>query len=1326
MQAPRPKDRTFLPTRLMGVLHGDDGTRPATVELTGAVLVVDVSRFTALVEVMARRGQAGLEELPRQLGRAYDMCTDRIVETGGEVVRFSGDSILAFWPEVAAAPGWAAQAAVECARSICEEPVGGGVMGAVGNGRPAFHAGIGAGRFFLGAIGGNPTWNIVAGGPAFQQALQALQRAESGQYSLSANARSQLALATDGILRRNIPDGPVPQNQADPAWLEGFLTAQERQIVGQPPNGGNGAAQDGQAAVSDIRPTSVLFARVDGLSLGASDDLWQVQRVSAEIQRVLRGQDGPSGEFFFDAAGLVCLAAFGASGVFHHDDPLRAVRAGLEICAAAENLGLVAKVGVATGDALSQLVGSVPHCELMLLGQPVNRAARLMSQASHGVICDPSTEHAARGMMAFEQQDVLQLSGLGDAVPVYRPLAVEPVAAKGVAMIGRESELRQLQEAFAKTKAHSKRLVVVQGESGIGKTTLVTAFIDELRRQGNPATYVSAQRDDQRTAMLAWRQVLEALVGSPAHGDGEGVYQAIRDRVPAGTDLANSLPLLGDVLAIDIEQTERTVHLKDAHRADAAMRVIADVIGLLAPRPFVLVLEDSQWLDSASWRLVEWVFGSLDRLLVVLCVRSDEIPDPLRALRQRADTHIPEGDTTDRDLASHFQAIDLTELDEKLVRRLIRRTLGDMPVDEGVARRITQLAGGNPFFVEEISRSLRNEGLIAPRDGSWQSIRPLDSLVFFEGIEKVIRERVDRLDLPAQSVLRAAAVIGRSFDVQPLAALHGGPVRAQVAGLVDAQLLHSSDDPNRFAFRHDQIRDVVYNSIQSDQKRALHGALARWYEAQSPQPGRAQRDTAALVRHFEAAGQFDKAVAYADLAATEALRTGAYREVDAFVSICLEHEYASRTGDGSDRLRSVRWRRQLAEAHYGRGDVQAQGVAIRKALDVAGQRVPEHVPSIYAHLVSRGLRLLLMHALLPDDDMPTPKPSADWDGEISRCLNQAATVDYFELRFTRGMCNLLGAVLRSEHTGVSEGLVLSNCQLAAGLGMMGWRSMNAKLMKRAERFAIALKDASIHSHVCNLDALWQLGLCEWTGVDQRLDQAQDLARQAGDQLRWCNAQGMRFWSQYYRGMLGQLEETSRLLLLRAQNAGNLQQEIWALRCKALCLLHTDRPREAVDILNLTTSSMTGSVDLAAQISATGALSLALSRVGRQQESLAYMMQTMEHLDRMRRPSSHSVIVGISSVLEVLLRGREAGLSERYEHWHNWENKALRTLRDYSKAFVVGRAQLGLWTGLRHWLDGHPEQAMLQWREAERTAEAHGLHKDRTLIAAEIRHREAFQ
>ena len=242
-------------------------------------------------------------------------------------------------------------------------------------------------------------------------------------------------------------------------------------------------------------------------------------------------------------------------------------------------------------------------------------------------------------------------------------------------------------------------------------------------------------------------------------------------------------------------------------------------------------------------------------------------------------------------------------------------------------------------------------------------------------------------------------------------------------------------------------------------------------------------------------------------------------------------------------------------------------------------------------------------------------------------------------------------------------------------------------------------------------------------VDHLLNKSQELSAKAGDQLGWCNAQGMRFWSLYYRGDLSALEQTALALLSRAQNAGNIQQEIWALRCKALCVLHTDRPREAVDILRLITSAMLGSVDLAAQISARGALALALARVGLHVESVEAATETLRLLREQRRPTSHSTLVGICGVAEVLLRGREAGLSREYDQWPYWERQALNELYRYHRVFPLGAAQYGLWTGVAHWLDGQQDQALVAWNEALANARRFSLRQDESMIAAEMRRRQ---
>ncbi|WP_210324605.1 ATP-binding protein [Chelatococcus reniformis] len=1113
-------------------------------------------------------------------------------------------------------------------------------------------------------------------------------------------------------------------------WLAGFLSPQVRDAMSALPRGtgserGPATPDDELAlarkrldALAEIRPVSALLARIVGLSWDSSDALDRHHALCTSLQQILSDCGGPPGELLFDDKGLIFIAAFGAHGTFRRDDPRRAVDAARAITSALRQSGLDVSIGVATGDASFHVVGSAQRRQFMVLGQSVNRAARLMTSTERDILCDAPTERAVRATYQFERSGTLQLKGLGDMAPVFRPIASRRPSLTSPKLIGRQTELAFLRSTFAATRSGGNRLTVVLGAPGIGKTTLVNAFADELRGAGMTVSLSGAERNDRRTSLLAWRGVLRSLVGLPADADGNEIFRCVGERVHGMPGIAERLPLLGDALAIVTTQTEGTRHLEGAHRADATMRLVGAIVGALAPRPLTLILEDSQWLDSASWRLIEWVLSSLESLMLVLCVRAEEVPQEIKTLRRRAGAARP--GTASDGAARYLRVLELAELGEASIHELVARTLSGTPPQAEITHRVAALAGGNPFFAEEIALTLKGEGLIAERDGYWRSIRPLDELRYFEGVERVIRERVDRLDSVVREVIRAMAVIGRTFSSGALLALHDGAIDEAVETLIEAQLIRPTAMPGLYEFRHSQIRDVIYASIPGGLRRQLHEALASWIE--SSRPDAIDAEIAVLVQHFQAAGNNEKAVKYADLAATHALQVGAFREVESFVEICLEHEPKRQLWTDEQKLRSVRWRRQLAEAHYSRGDIHAQGVAARHALSVVGNPVPQTATATWMKLIGRTVRLAVRQALPPRPELGRDADKLRWEAELARCLNQAAMVDYFEVRFSRGMCNLIGAVLHAERTGLSADTAIASSQLGCGLGMLGWRRSSDHFIGRAESAALALADPALHAHVCILDALWRLGRGEWPMVDSRIDQAQDLSLKAGDQLRWCNAQGMRFWTQYYRGDQGAWEPTTAALLSRAQNAGNVQQEIWALRCKALCLLHTDRPREAADLLRLISSADYHVIDLAARISVMGALALAYARTGRPSESIEATVETLRLLRGMPRPSSHSTIVGICGALEVLLRGREAGLAQRDDRWRSWELQALAELRRYCKVFPVGLAQLGLWTGVAHWLSGRRDDATASWQQAFMAARRFSLRRDESMIAAEMRRR----
>jgi hypothetical protein len=543
-------------------------------------------------------------------------------------------------------------------------------------------------------------------------------------------------------------------------------------------------------------------------------------------------------------------------------------------------------------------------------------------------------------------------------------------------------------------------------------------------------------------------------------------------------------------------------------------------------------------------------------------------------------------------------------------------------------------------------------------------------------------------------------------------------IRSALELLVAAHFVRKSPTEGLYEFRHDQIRDVVYASIPAEIRQTLHGTLAEWLE--QTEETSTGTDIAILAQHFEAAGKSEKAVAYAEIAATKALQVGAYREVEAFLAVCFSHESRQPPSTEKQRLRAVRWRIQLAEAHYCRGDIHAQGVAVRRALALAGEPVPRSPLAVVMQIAKSATALFLEQ--IRRSSRPLTESTKAWEREMSRCHAQAGTVDYFELRYLEGMRHLIEAVVHAERTGPSAELAVASSQLACGLGFAGYERTCEYFIRKAERAAIALGDPAIHSHVCALDALWRVGRCDWQMVDHRLTQSQELSLTAGDQLRWSNAQVIRFWSLFYRGDWENLEQIAQGLLSRAQSSGNIQQEIWALRCKSICALHADRPREAVDTLRLITSAMLGSADLAAYVSSKGSLALALARIGLNDESLQIVDETLQILRGMRRPTAHSTLVGISGLCEILLRGREAGLSREYDQWSEWELQALQELRRYSRVFPVGLPQFGLWAGVAYWLEGREDRAFSAWGQALSDAQRLSLRQDEAMIAAEMRRR----
>lgn len=445
-------------------------------------------------------------------------------------------------------------------------------------------------------------------------------------------------------------------------------------------------------------------------------------------------------------------------------------------------------------------------------------------------------------------------------------------------LIGRDVPLGRLRIAADAVASGRPRAVLITGESGIGKTALVEAFIADLRTRGwATATGRAVRMDGGAPPYLPFVEVLEALLRSLEPARARVVLGAVRDEL--GALLPGIVP--APATATTPDGPGSVASRSDPLRRARLFEAMLDIgERLAAERPVAIVIEDVQWIDAASADLLRFLVdrAEVGRLLLVVTARTDD----LDAARTR---HL----LTDVTHRRGTDWIELDRLDRADIARLLRGQLGVAPAS-ALVDDITRRSGGNPLIVEELAMAYtQGTGLSA-------------------GLRESVLARVADLPSSASLVLRAAALITEPLDESRLAAVTGldpAVTANAIHALLDAQVLVLRDDGGgRWPdFRHAILREVIADTLLPAERRRLHRAVA---EAAEIHPDVAAISPASAAHHWTAAGDTERAGAAALVAHQAALAVGAYDEALRWGGAALEHVPASPDpGERVALLRSV-------------------------------------------------------------------------------------------------------------------------------------------------------------------------------------------------------------------------------------------------------------------------------------------------------------------------------------------------------------------------------------------------------------------------------------
>src|SRR5437763_984756 len=621
---------------------------------------------------------------------------------------------------------------------------------------------------------------------------------------------------------------------------------------------------------------TALFADVVGsTALGERLDAEDVKLGVGEAVARIVGEVEALGGRVKDLAGDGVLAFFGAPTT-REDDAERAVRAALRIVAEIDDYGrevlrgwgvegFGVRVGAATGSVVVGEIGSGERVEYAAFGDTVNLAARLQAAAGPGsVLVDDSTHRALEQLFAWDAPLRLELKGKAAPVRAWPVAGVHagPRRQRGVPgveahLVGRARELGTAREAVEALQAGRGGILFVSGDPGIGKTRLLV----ELREAAEDAgvRWLEGRCVSYGESLPYWpfRDLLRAeWIGAGADEAELRVRVGLRrrlDQLFAGR--ADELyPYLGALLdlALEREAEARTAELSPEALQWRTFEVVGQLFARLAEEsPLVLGIEDLHWGDSTSVLLLEQLLGLAEEsaVLFVITLRPER-DHAAWGLRELAAREFPQ-------LLEGIELGPLGNADAELLAALV----GEGTLPSEVGRRVLQAAEGNPFFLEELVRSLIAAEALVRTDAGWRFDHAAEIEVP-QTVEKVILARLDRLSPSSHQVVTAASALGRRFALPLLEGVLGEEVGDALHELQRLGLIEQSRrwPQPEYRFRHALIQETAYRTLLGSTRADLHRRAAEWLEERYAD--REAEVLGLLAHHWLAAQNEDKATDY--------------------------------------------------------------------------------------------------------------------------------------------------------------------------------------------------------------------------------------------------------------------------------------------------------------------------------------------------------------------------------------------------------------------------------------------------------------------------------
>jgi class 3 adenylate cyclase/tetratricopeptide (TPR) repeat protein len=774
---------------------------------SGALLVADIAGFTEMTEILSRGGAEGMEELTSVLDSVFHLMTEEVFRNDGSVISFSGDSVLARFssPAGAAACAEAMMTGIREFRRVV-------LLGRRFSLRAKIV--IGSGMWCQFIAGDRKGAHLIAAGALASELGERESLAQEGEI-----------ITFEGREITGSCDAPCPETEPASFISKGC-----------------------ERAHGEHRAVTSLFAHMT-LDMGSSSAAVRLQGLYLLLRNTAEAHGGFLHHVDTTGGGFVRFFMLFGAPVSTGNDTMNGLCAALALRSLLkDDAGIRIRLGIDTGYVYAGTIGGRNRRQYTVIGDPVNTAARLADKAPpFEILASAAVMRRTCGEVLYRGPQQVTVRGKSSPVDCYGPAERVGPAAGPASLLERPGELSRLNAALASRL----RTVLVCGEPGIGKTSLLAMLREQLSKQGTRVMNCSTAGKGGNWGIF--RGILHDLCEAGPETTGPELEKALDELL--GRSLNRELTMRRSFLGRMLLDLNIKDPVFDSLPPKLRMENLQDAVSMLIlaiPGQAAVMVEDVHQADEDEMSALAAVIGRVNG------------EDPEKAFiltaRTAGASRVAE--------AIRCERLELAGLSPSESESLLLNELDNCPLDEEILRLLKKKASGNPFYLVQFSSFLRENNLITLDNGIWRKTaeKSLENLP--ESVFSMIMARIDTLSEITRESLKSASVIGFRFAGPVLENLLGRSVHTDLTETHRAGLTRSLSVPLEHVFSHMLIREVAYDSILPERRQALHRDIGLILEKRHQNsPG----DFAPLLaRHFRKGKCWEKALEYSVKAALRA------------------------------------------------------------------------------------------------------------------------------------------------------------------------------------------------------------------------------------------------------------------------------------------------------------------------------------------------------------------------------------------------------------------------------------------------------------------------